>query len=80
VSAAARALRPCSALPFDTHLMIGPADPYIPAFAEAGSWMLTVHLEACRRPAETIRLIKKSGCRAGMSVLVSWSVVSTVQA
>ncbi len=55
-------------LPLDVHLMIDSPEKYIPAFAEAGSWMLTVHLEACRRPAEVIRLIKKSGCRAGMSV------------
>ncbi|MCG8596664.1 MAG: ribulose-phosphate 3-epimerase, partial [Kiloniellales bacterium] len=32
-----RALRPLSALPFDTHLMIAPADPFLEAFAEAGS-------------------------------------------
>jgi ribulose-phosphate 3-epimerase len=55
-------------LPLDVHLMIDAPEKYIPAFAKAGAWMLTVHLEACRRPAEVVRLIKKSGCRAGMSV------------
>jgi ribulose-phosphate 3-epimerase len=55
-------------LPLDVHLMIDAPEKYVPAFAEAGAWMLTVHLEACRRPMDVIRLIKKSGCRAGMSV------------
>jgi ribulose-phosphate 3-epimerase len=32
-----KALRPHSALPFDVHLMIAPADPYLEAFAEAGA-------------------------------------------
>ena len=32
-----KALRPHSARPFDCHLMIAPADPYIAAFAEAGA-------------------------------------------
>lgn len=52
----------------DVHLMIENPDRYIPAFAKAGAWLQTVHLEACRKPAETLRLIRRSGCRAGMSV------------
>src|SRR5215469_15424761 len=41
-----KALRPHSKLPFDVHLMISPADPYIAAFADAGADILTVHPEA----------------------------------
>src|SRR5258705_3391854 len=41
-----KALRPHSSLPFDVHLMIAPADPYIPAFAEAGADIITIHAEA----------------------------------
>lgn len=55
-------------LPLDVHLMIENPEKYIPAFADAGAWMITVHVEACRRPAEVLRLIKKQGCRAGMSI------------
>ena len=44
--AVVKALRPHSALPFDVHLMISPVDPYIPAFAEAGADIITVHPEA----------------------------------
>src|SRR5262245_11752474 len=32
--------------PLDVHLMIAPADPFIAAFAEAGSDIITVHAEA----------------------------------
>jgi len=35
-----RALRPHSSKPFDVHLMIAPADPYIEAFAEAATAIL----------------------------------------
>jgi ribulose-phosphate 3-epimerase len=55
-------------LPLDIHLMIENPEKYIPAFAKAGGWLLTVHWEACRRPGKVLRLIKKMGCQAGMSV------------
>jgi ribulose-phosphate 3-epimerase len=61
-------LKKHTALPLDVHLMIENPEKYIPSFAKAGAWMLTVHLEACKDPAEVLRLIKASGCRAGMSV------------
>jgi len=57
-----------TALKQDVHLMIENPEKYIPVFADAGAWLLTVHLEACRRPAETLRLIKRLGCRTGISV------------
>jgi ribulose-phosphate 3-epimerase len=63
-----KGLKKHSRLPQDVHLMIDHPEKYIPSFAAAGAWLLTAHLEACRRPAETLRLIKKSGCRAGLSV------------
>ena len=63
-----KALRPHSALPFDVHLMIAPADPYIPAFAEAGADIITVHPEAGAHLDRTIQLIKAQGKRAGVSL------------
>src|SRR4249920_1411905 len=41
-----KALRPHTRLPLDVHLMIAPVDPYVPAFAEAGADIVTVHAEA----------------------------------
>src|ERR1041385_2294216 len=62
------ALRPHSDLPFDVHLMISPADPYIPAFAEAGADILTVHPEAGPHLHRTVQLIKSLGKKAGVSL------------
>ena len=41
-----KAIREHSELPFDTHLMITKPERYIEDFAEAGSDIITVHLEA----------------------------------
>ncbi|MBM3571152.1 MAG: ribulose-phosphate 3-epimerase [Alphaproteobacteria bacterium] len=63
-----KALRPHSALPFDVHLMIAPVDPYVPAFAEAGANIITVHAEAGPHVHRTIQLIKSLGKKAGLSL------------
>ena len=39
-----KAIRPHTDLPLDVHLMIAPADPYLEAFAEAGSDIITVRV------------------------------------
>lgn len=62
------ALRPHSKLPFDVHLMISPVDPYIPAFAEAGADIITVHPEAGPHLHRTVQLIKSLGKKAGVSL------------
>lgn len=41
-----KALRPRTTLPFDVHLMIEPADPYLEAFAKAGADHILIHIEA----------------------------------
>jgi ribulose-phosphate 3-epimerase len=63
-----KALRPHSDKPFDVHLMIAPVDPYVPAFAEAGADIITVHAEAGPHLHRTIQLIKSLGCRAGVAL------------
>jgi len=62
------ALRPHSGLPFDVHLMIAPADPYIPAFASAGADIITVHPESGAHLHRTVQLIKSLGKKAGVSL------------
>ena len=62
------ALRPHSNLPFDVHLMISPADPYIPDFVQAGADIITVHVEAGPHLHRTIQLIKDEGVRAGLAL------------
>ena len=62
------ALRPHSALPFDVHLMIAPVDPYIPAFAEAGADIISVHPESGPHLHRTVQLIKSLGKKAGVAL------------
>ena len=52
----------------DVHLMIETPDALIPAFAQAGADMVTVHVEACRHLHRTIQHIKELGCRAGVTL------------
>ncbi len=61
-----RALRPHTRLPFDTHLMISPADPYIPAYVEAGADIVSLHPEAGPHLHRSIQLIKSLGRKAGV--------------
>lgn len=60
------AIRPITTLPMDVHLMIEQPDKYIPAFAEAGASIISVHQETCAHLHRTIQLIKNQGVRAGV--------------
>ena len=60
-----KALKPHSKKPFDCHLMIAPADPYIAAFAQAGADIISIHPEAGPHPHRTLQLIRSLGKKAG---------------
>jgi len=60
-----KAIRPHSRKPFDCHLMIAPADPYIAAFAEAGADIISIHPEAGPHPHRTLQFIRSFGKKAG---------------
>lgn len=62
------AIRPHTDKPFDTHLMISPADPYLEAFAEAGSQIITIHAEAGAHTHRSLRAIRALGCKAGLAI------------
>jgi ribulose-phosphate 3-epimerase len=66
-----QALRPHSKKVFDVHLMIAPCDPFIEAFAKAGSDIITVHAEAGPHLDRSLQLIKGLGRRAGVSITPS---------
>ncbi len=55
-------------LPLDTHLMIENPDMFLEQFKDAGSDILTVHVEACPRLRQTIAKIKALGLKAGVSL------------
>ena len=63
-----RSIRPYTKLPFDVHLMMTNPKDFIQAFAEAGADMITIHLEADDNIADTISVIRKFGCKAGLSL------------
>ncbi len=63
-----RALRPHSKKPFDVHLMIAPADPYLEAFAKAGSDIITVHVEAGPHIHRSLQAIRALGKKAGVTL------------
>jgi ribulose-phosphate 3-epimerase len=63
-----KALRPHSQKFFDTHLMIAPCDPYLEAFAKAGSDRITVHAEAGPHLHRSLQAIHALGKKAGVSL------------
>ena len=63
-----KAIRDRTDKPFDCHLMIAPADPYIAAFAEAGADIITVHAEAGPDLDRSLRAIRNLGKKAGASL------------
>lgn len=63
-----RAIRPITSLLLDVHLMIDDPVKYVDQFADAGSDLITFHIEACRSPQDTIKRIKDKGKKAGVSI------------
>lgn len=63
-----QAIRKCTDAPFDTHLMIAPADPYLAAFADAGCDNVTVHAEAGPHLDRTLQAIQALGMTAGVAL------------
>jgi ribulose-phosphate 3-epimerase len=61
-----KALRPHVKIPFDVHLMISPADPYLEAFRAAGADILSVHPEAGPHLSRTLQRIRELGAKAGV--------------
>jgi ribulose-phosphate 3-epimerase len=54
--------------PLDVHLMIVEPERYIDAFADAGSDIITVHVEATTHLHRTLQAIRARGKRAGVSL------------
>lgn len=63
-----KAIRPHSALPFDTHLMISHPLAYLKDFADAGSDWITFHVECDDNADEVIDAIHALGVKAGVSI------------
>ncbi len=63
-----KALRPHTKKIFDVHLMIAPCDPYLEAFAKAGSDIITVHVEAGPHIHRSLQAIRALGKKVGVSM------------
>jgi ribulose-phosphate 3-epimerase len=63
-----RALRPLSNLLFDAHLMIQNPDAFIPAFADAGADIITVHVETTPHLHRTLQFIREKGAKPAVAL------------
>lgn len=52
----------------DVHLMISPVDAYIDAYADAGTDILTAHVEAGPHTHRTLQAIRAAGMKAGVAL------------
>jgi ribulose-phosphate 3-epimerase len=63
-----KAIRPHIKTVMDVHLMIAPTDLYLKAFANAGSDILTIHVEAGPHLHRSLQYIRDLGCKAGVAL------------
>jgi len=63
-----RAIRAATALPLDVHLMVKEPEPLLQEFRNAGAASMTVHVEACADVAATLRAVRATGAKVGLSL------------
>ena len=63
-----KAVRTCTALKLDVHLMIEEPDRYLKEFRESGADIITVHAEAARHLHRTVERIHELGAAAGVAL------------
>lgn len=61
-------LRPCTAKPFDVHLMISEPHRYIGDFADAGADIISFHTESDSGIDATLRLIEQRGVKPALAI------------
>ena len=84
----AAAVKKCTRLPLDVHLMITHPQNYLEAFIKAGASSISVHIESEHNVNETLGRIRKAGLRAGLAInpetplkalkKVDWSLIEIV--
>jgi ribulose-phosphate 3-epimerase len=63
-----QALHKATSIPLDCHLMIDNPDRWAVGYAEAGSYNVTVHVEAAADPIRIAKDLRAAGAKAGLSV------------
>jgi ribulose-phosphate 3-epimerase len=72
------AVRRCTKLPLEAHLMITNPEQYIETFAKAGADVIIVHQEVCPHLHRVIQQIKACGKQAGVALNPSTPVAMLV--
>jgi ribulose-phosphate 3-epimerase len=62
------AVRKCTDLPLDVHLMVVEPEKYFDDFADAGATGMTIHAEAAPHMHRQLDRIRELGCRAGVAL------------
>lgn len=63
-----QAVRRATSLPIDTHLMIERPERYVEAFVEAGSNIVSVHVEACQHLHRVLQQIRAAGAEPAVAL------------
>lgn len=63
-----KSIRPLTDKIFDIHLMIEEPIRYVDEFTALGADIITVHVEACKDTAATLKRIKELGVKAGITL------------
>lgn len=63
-----KSIRPLTDKIFDVHLMIEEPIRYVDEFTALGADIITVHVEACKDTAATLKRIKELGVKAGITL------------
>jgi len=71
-----KAIRNCTNLPLDAHLMIEKPERYLEDFRKAGVDRLTVHVETCPHLHRTVNHIRDLGMKAGVTLNPATPVVA----
>jgi ribulose-phosphate 3-epimerase len=63
-----KAIKKCSNIPLDVHLMIENPEKYVEDFVRAGADYLTVHVEATKHIHRLLQQIRATGAKVGVSL------------
>ena len=70
------AVRKCTKLPLDVHLMVEEPERFLELFHSAGADIITVHQETCPHLYRTLQTIKEYNCKAGVALNPSTPVAT----
>jgi len=62
------AIKKVAHVPLDVHLMIEEPEKYVDAFIQAGSNILTIHVEATQKVEEVLKKIRSHNVKAGLTL------------